>query len=591
MAKVSSSAPYRLIPYGMSDFEKIRLENKLFVDKTRFIRKLETYHYIFFIRPRRFGKSCWISILESYYDLAKASLFDTVFANTDIGQDPTPEHSSYLILTFDFSVIRADPEVVENQFEAYVKQTLSFFLRKYAEAFPHEIQQQIQEQSTVSAQLQTLFAYARQASLKIYVLIDEYDNFANTILTSVGMTAYHQFTHGQGFYRNFFAVLKEGTSKSGSGLSRLFITGVSPIPLDDVTSGFNIGKNLSLSPEFNEMVGLTETEVRQILEYYQQAGVFDQDLNTTLALMREWYNGYRFATRATNDLFNTDMVLYYLTECIPNAPGPDELIDTNIRIDYTKLKQLMMINQKLNGNFDRLKTIIENGLITTQLIGSFSLNQLTQPKSFLSLLHYLGLLSIVKKQLSQVVLQIPNRTVQELMYGYMRDSYEEAQVFRINLEHFASLVDAMALNGDWKPVFTFLAEAIEQQTSVRDYLQGEKVIQGFLLAYLNVSNPFLCHSEREFSKGFVDLFLEPFLDQYPEIPYGFLIELKYLKRQETLKTSNVEYTVAEAKSQLRTYLQDRSLHKYASVTFMGIVLVFHGWEMIVCEVLEGSPPQ
>ena len=193
------------------------------------------------------------------------------------------------------------------------------------------------------------------------MLIDEYDNFANTVLAHHGADVYHSFTHGGGFFRNFFATLKGGTDRSGGGIDRLFITGVSPVTMDDVTSGFNIGTNVSLHPDFNEMVGFTEAEVRRLVETYRDCDVFDQDVYAAMGVMGDWYNGYRFAKAAETDLYNTDMVLYYLKDSIPNRPVPDELIDSNVRIDYDKLRHLLVVGRQLNGNFDLLRDAIAEG--------------------------------------------------------------------------------------------------------------------------------------------------------------------------------------------------------------------------------------
>ena len=274
--------------------------------------------------------------------------------------------------------------------------------------------------------------YAGEHGIPLYVLIDEYDNFANTVLAHHGEEAYQAFTHGGGFYRNFFATLKEGAGHSEGGLERLFITGVSPITMDDVTSGFNIGRNISLRPEFNDMLGFTEAEVRNLLEMYRDHGVFNQEVEAALDVMREWYNGYRFAKSAEGDLYNTDMVLYFLNESMPNRGMPDELIDTNVRIDYGKLRHLLTVNRQLNGNFDLLRHLIGQEQVNTPIQLSFPLNQLDRRENFLSLLHYFGLLSIRAVERGMPRLGIPNQTVKRLMYGYLRDAYDDVGVFSVD---------------------------------------------------------------------------------------------------------------------------------------------------------------
>ena len=241
---------------------------------------------------------------------------------------------------------------------------------------------------------------------RLYILIDEYDNFANTILAERGADAYHSFTHGGGFYRSFFATLKAGAERDS--VDRLFITGVSPVTMDDVTSGFNIGANISLLPEFNELLGFTEAEVRWMLEMYRERRVFNQDVDETLGLMREWYNGYRFAEDAENAVYNTDMVLFYLNHSLPNKRGPRRLIDNNVRIDYTKLRHLLLTEQRLNGNFDLLGEAVGEARIDCELAESFPLAELAQRENFLTLMHCFGLLSIQGADGGVASLGIPN---------------------------------------------------------------------------------------------------------------------------------------------------------------------------------------
>ena len=300
------------IPYGEADFRRIRLNGWLYVDKTRFLRPLEEQRYAFLIRPRRFGKSLWASLLENYYDRYWGHEFDAVFAGTDIGRNPTAERHRYVVLRFDFSTVNDALETLEREFETYCHMELRGALERNPDLFPETALQRILAPPSITAKLGELFRYASDRSIPLYVIVDEYDNFANTVLAQHGVEAYHSFTHGGGFYRNFFATLKSGAGRSGGGLERLFITGVSPITMDDVTSGFNIGRNISLWPQFNEMLGFTEAEVRRLLETYRDLGVFAQDVATSMGVMGEWYNGYRFAEEADTDLYNTDMVLYFL---------------------------------------------------------------------------------------------------------------------------------------------------------------------------------------------------------------------------------------------------------------------------------------
>ena len=571
-------APFPAIPYGRGNFRSIRLDRCLYVDKTRFIRALEQERYAFFIRPRRFGKTLWLTMLNAYYNRSQAKDYDAVFAGTDIGRRPTANRSRYVVLYFDFSAFKQALPTLEEYFDEYCSRHLRHALRRNRDLIDEETARVILGQRSFSGQLDELLLHASDRGIPLYVLIDEYDNFANTILAEQGAEAYHSFTHGGGFYRNFFAMLKAGTAESGC-IERLFVTGVSPVTMDDVTSGFNIGANLSLRPEFNELLGFTEAEVRHLLFTYRGLGVFDQDPHAALDTMREWYDGYRFAPAAPNVVYNTDMVLYYLSWSLPNKPGPDNLIDANVRIDYGKLRHLLTVGRQLNGNFDLLREVIAEGRADCEIVDSFPLERLAERENFLSLLHYFGLLSIRGATVETPRLGIPNQTVRRLMYGYLRDAYRDVGVFSLDLVTFDRLTRRMALQGEWRPALERLSAAIAEQTGVRDYLQGEKMLQGFVAAYLSISPYFVMHTEMELAKGYADLVLEPRALPYPGRRYGYVIELKYLPRNAA--EAQVAAQAAAAQAQARRYLADRRLaRRHPEAAFKGLALVFRGWELV-----------
>ncbi len=584
---MTSVPNYPRIPYGEADIMRIRRNGWLYVDKTRFVPRLEQERYAFLIRPRRFGKSLWVSLLELYYDRFWADRFDATFAGTDIGRNPTEERGHYVTLRFDFSMVNDKLETLEQRFEGYCHIELEATLERHPDLFPDAVRQRLLAPPSIDEKLAALFRYAGDHGIPLYVLIDEYDNFANTVLAYHGAEAYHSFTHGGGFYRNFFAVLKGGAGRAGGGVERLFITGVSPITLDDVTSGFNIGKNISLHPDFNEMVGFTAAEVRRLVEMYRDLGVFNQDADTALGIMGEWYNGYRFARGADTDLYNSDMVLYYLDQSIPNQPVPDYLIDTNVRIDYGKLRHLLVVGRRLNGNFDLLRDVIGEEQVDSRIQPGFPLERLAEPENFLSLLHFFGLLSIRGAPHGMPRLAIPNQTVKRLMYGFLRDGYRDVKVFSVDLSRFEQLLTRMANEGEWRPAFEFLSEAIARQTGIRDYIAGEKVIQGFLAAYLSVTDYYVFRSEAELGKGHADVALEPLVAAFPHLRYGYLIELKYRRRSEAMDQAAVAAAAEQAHAQLARYLADERLaRQYPGVRFIGLALVFHGWEMVFCDAVN-----
>ena len=349
---------YPRIPYGLANFRRIRMERRLYVDKTRFLHALEQVDHAVLIRPRRFGKTCWVSVLEHYYDRTWAHEFDAVFGGTDIGRQPTEHRHRYVVLRFNFSAFKTALEGLEHH-EEYCQLRLRNALERNPDLFPEAAVRRIRAPASVNGQLNELFAYAGGHGIPLYALIDEYDNFANTVLAHHGEAAYQSFTHGGGFYRNFFATFKAGTEAGSGGLERLFITGVSPVTLDDVTSGFNIGGNISLRPEFKDLLGFTEDEVRGLLEVYREHGVLDQDVDATLDVMREWYNGYRFAEDVEGDLYNTDMVLYYLCESVPNRSLPRDLIE----VKYLKRRESLdesVVAEKMREAADQVRRYLED---------------------------------------------------------------------------------------------------------------------------------------------------------------------------------------------------------------------------------------
>ncbi len=569
---------YKRIPYGISSYKRIRQENRYYVDKTAYIPELEKAgDFLFLIRPRRFGKSSLLSVLESYYDIARKDESDFLFDGTYIADHPTPEKNSLMILKFNFSQVSPDPDEVEESFHGHAGNCFFFFGKKYREFLDDDYFKMMAEHRKAHQKLEFLLNYAGLKGLKVYVLIDEYDNFTNTILTTAGQEKYYELTHGAGFFRFFFNILKGGADQTDSGISRMFITGVSPVTMDDVTSGFNIGQNVSLYPEFNELLGFTEQDVAELLRYY---AIPDE----VMTLVKDWYDNYLFSDRAEKTLFNTDMVLYFAKHFLRFRRLPDNMIDQNVRIDYGKLRHLIVLDQRLNGNFSRLADIIGTERTAARVAESFPVEYLTDPENFVSLLFYFGLLSYAGTD----TLRIPNRTVRHLMYTYLREGYRDVNVFNVDLWHLANLIRDMTYKGQWEPVFRFLEDEIGKQTSVRDYLSGEKVVQTFLLAYLNVTDYHITRSEEEMGKGFADLYLEPFVSKYPDLKYAYLIELKYIKRGE-FSEKEKKANLAEARIQLAKYAADeRVVRRSRGTTLKRLALVFSGWELKAAEEVSAD---
>ncbi|MDM8527446.1 AAA family ATPase, partial [Anaerolineales bacterium HSG24] len=401
------------IPYGLASYKSIREDNCYYLDKTHYIPQLETTgKFLFFIRPRRFGKSSWLTVLEGYYDINRVDEFDFLFKGTYIYDNPTPEKNSYLILNFNFSEVSPQLDEVKESFYEYTDECFYFFGVTYRELLGDEYFRMIERKKSPHGKLRFLLKYVGMLGHKVYILVDEYDNFANTILSTAGQTAYHELTRGAGFFRFFFNLLKGAADRMDTGVGRMFITGVSPVTMDDVTSGFNIGQQISLYPELNELLGFTKQDVINILEYY------GLEPNNLLPLIQEWYDNYRFSSQAEQAMFNTDMVLYFIKNYLRRNAPPEEMIDQNVKIDYGKLRHLIVLDRRLNGNFSYLMEIIETQETKhTQVVSSFPVEHLTKKENFVSLLFYFGLLSHAPNgEDTEGVLQIPNETVKQLMY-------------------------------------------------------------------------------------------------------------------------------------------------------------------------------
>jgi len=581
------------IPYGIADFKDFRIKNLYYVDKTRFIRNIEQKgSFLFFIRPRRFGKSLFLSMMEYYYDIDGKDRFDYLFNGTDIHSNPTKEKNKYLVLKFNFSGISPGKDLRYGSFLNYIQKTAKTFINKYNKYLDIDMEKaeaDFYSQKSASDVMITLLDYLANKEQKLYVIIDEYDNFANTILSDSGEEEYRAITHGEGFLRSFFNVIKAGTTGSDTPISRLFMTGVSPITLDDVTSGFNIAGNISLDLDIHEIMGFTKNDVETLIEYYRQTGKINHSTPELLGIMDQWYNHYKFALRATSGVFNTVFVLYFLREYLKESRIPDQLIDNNARMDYMKLKYLIISDRKgtpqTNGNFSQLRQIMENDCLHAAIVDRFPIAKLTSPENFTSLLYYFGLLTITgSDEVHKAILKIPNEAIKRLYYDYIKETYEETGILTIDLIRYEAAMKEMAFNGKWEPLIAYLVEQMETSMGLRDLITGEKAIQAFLNVYLGLSSLYLVYSEKELKKGFADLVLEPFLAQYPGLKYSYLVEIKYIKprdKKKELTPGKIKTIKEEAESQLNKYSLDEKFCKsIGSTTLKKLVLIFSGNRMV-----------
>lgn len=577
----------KLVPYGVADFATVIEQNLYYVDKTMFIPELEKQpRNLFFIRPRRFGKSIFLSMLYSYYDCTQSHKFQSLFGNLWIGQHPTSLQGKYQVLFLDFSQITGNIDKLETKFNSYLSINLDAFVRQYSDYYQAEMEE-ILAQEDFEEKMELIFKAAKAHQYHLYLIIDEYDNFTNVILNERGEKVYHAITHADGFYRDVFKKFK-------GNFERIFMMGVSPVTLDDVTSGFNIGWNISIKPEFDEMLGFSTTDVVEMFTYYKEHGSIpaDSDIDAIVNDMKPWYDNYCFAKQALKKktrMFNCDMVLYYLRNYMDAGCPPEEMIDPNTRTDYGKMKKLLQFD-KLDGERKGIiRKIAEEEQIVTQLYESFSAYQIPKAEIFPSLLFYYGMLTIKGTRGSKLVLGIPNNNVRKQYYGYLEEEYQAKAYVDVN--QLTDYYYDMAYDGKWEEGLRFMADAYAKVSSVRDGIEAERNLQGFFMAYLNLNDYYITAPELELNHGYCDFFLLPDLTHYAS-QHSYILELKVLSKKDFSAIVEGEFTedgkpMTKAEKQWREAVEQ--IHRYAEAPRVEalrqgtklhlIIMQFEGWEL------------
>ncbi len=577
----------KLVPYGVADFATVIEQNLYYVDKTMFIPELEKQpRNLFFIRPRRFGKSIFLSMLYSYYDCTQSHKFQSLFGNLWIGQHPTSLQGKYQVLFLDFSQITGNIDKLETKFNSYLSINLDAFVRQYSEYYQAEMEE-ILAQEDFEEKMELIFKAAKAHQYHLYLIIDEYDNFTNVILNERGENVYHAITHADGFYRDVFKKFK-------GNFERIFMMGVSPVTLDDVTSGFNIGWNISIKPEFDEMLGFSTTDVVEMFTYYKEHGSIpaDSDIDAIVNDMKPWYDNYCFAEDALKKktrMFNCDMVLYYLRNYMDNGCSPRQMIDPNTRTDYGKMKKLLQFD-KLDGERKGIiRKIAEEEQIVTQLYESFSAYQIPKAEIFPSLLFYYGMLTIKGTRGSKLILGIPNNNVRKQYYGYLEEEYQAKAYVDVN--QLTDYYYDMAYDGKWKEGLRFMADAYAKVSSVRDGIEAERNLQGFFMAYLNLNDYYITAPELELNHGYCDFFLLPDLTHYAS-QHSYILELKVLSKKDFSAIVEGEFTEdgkpmtkaekqwCEAVEQIHRYAEAPRVEALRQGTKLHLIIMqFEGWEL------------
>ena len=567
------------LPYGVSDFESVIRDNLYYVDKTMYIPMLEKQpRNLMFIRPRRFGKSLLLSMLKTYYDKAKKDQFEEIFGSLWIGKHPTPLMGRYQVMHLDFSQIGGTIDELEKRFDEYLCYRLDAFVNKYADDYPDYFIKAFFECKTYTGKLIQITTTANELRIPMYLIIDEYDNFTNVVLSEKGEEVYHKMTHAEGFYRDVFKKFK-GT------FERIFFTGVSPVTLDDLTSGFNIGWNISTLFYFDKMLGFSTDEVREMFKYYKEAGLLPDncDIEAMIEEMKPWYDNYCFAKECLKDgnrVFNSDMVLFYLRNYVMYKSSPEVMLDPNTKTDYNKLRNLIQLDRLDGDRKGILRKIAEEGEIVAEVLPSFPAYQLIRPRMFVSLLFYYGMLTIKGMRGARPILSIPNNNVRMQYYNFLMEEYDRR--CSIEVSNLQDGFDSLAFDGEWRSVMQYMCDCYKQLSSVRDSIEGERNIQGFFMAYLSLCNYYIIAPELELQHGYCDFFLLPNMTHY-QAAHSYILELKYLSKSDySDEKSNAQWN--EAVEQIKGYAiaprvealrQGTQLHK--------IIIQFCGWDAVRME--------
>ena len=573
-------ADYKLIPYGISDFAQLRNENKYYADKTMYLPRMELVgNFLFLIRPRRFGKSLFVSMMQYYYDINRKDDFDRLFNGLWIAEHPTELRNSFEVLRLDFSQTGGNLETLEKDFDQYMSVSLDIFAWYYADRYPDGFVETVKSFDDYRGKLKYINGISNKLGHKKYLIIDEYDNFTNNVLNEKGEAVYHALTYASGFYRDVFKLFK-------GNFDRILMVGVSPVTLDDVTSGYNIATHITMDPRFNMMLGFSETEVREMIRYYQSVGAINADEDTLINEMKPWYDNYCFSEDSLFSdpkIFNSDMVLYYMQSIIAFGKAPKNMVDNNTRTDYVKMNKLLQLDQlekveTPNGvRRGILYTIAQDSGIKADVNLSFPAYRMADKENFVSLLFFYGMLTYGEPDGAETHLIIPNNNVRLQYYDYLMRGYQE--IAYIDTSEIGSSYTDAALRGNWQPMVELLAAAYEKTTSVRQLIEGERNLQGFMNAYLSLNPYYFVAPEMEFSHGYCDFFLMPNILRWPMVKHSFILELKYLKADASDADTQSQWRDAE--EQIRRYAAEPKVGQMTAGTNLHpVIMQFKGYKLL-----------
>jgi len=586
-------------PYGICDFYKIMTENYFYVDRTSRIRLIEEIGpQLLFLRPRRFGKSLLLSMLENYYDVARADEFETLFGHLAIGQNPTPRHNQYFVLKWDFSGI--DPWGDVSQIRQALHNHINGCIEQFAVYYRDLLNYDLELNPTDALRsLQSVLAAVQQTPYQLYLLIDEYDNFANEVMMASQPTdreRYESLLYGEGLLKTIFKAVK--AASAGRGLDRVFITGVSPVVLSDITSGYNVAENIYFKPQFNDLCGFWESEIQSALkEMVKECNLPVEQAAQALSMMRTFYNGYAFSPGKVDFVYNPTLALYFMKNFQEICQSPEEILDSNLTMDREKLAYI----SKLPGGGQLiLDALNEDQPLTVQrLANRFSLADMlaaTKDRSFMaSLLYYFGILTFGGRTVfGELILKIPNLVVRELYVACLQDMLlPDAQ----DKDEGRQAARTLYQTGDLQPLCDFVEQRYFKAFDNRDYLwANELTIKTAFLTLLFNDLFYIIDSETALERSYADLtlILRPEMRRYQLL--DLLLEFKYvslaeagltgdeaqtLRREQIKDLAPVQQKLQAAQTKLRSYRQILQAHYGEPLRLRSYAVVSLGFERLV----------
>ena len=544
------------LPYGVSDYERLIKNDYYYVDKTMYIEKLENLAepYIMFLRPRKFGKTLFTSMIENYYDIKKVDEFEKLYKDTYIGKNPTKLKNSYHILKFNFSGIDTTDE--ENTMKGFKSKTIAsikLFVERYGLDFYINYED---EAENILDNLLKAFSFQKNKE-KLYVIIDEYDHFANELL-GFNTNQFKNLVSKNGKVRKWYEILKEGTE---SVIDRIFITGVAPITLDSLTSGFNISSDKTQDERFNEMMGFTENELKELMK---EQNIEKEKQEELLPIMKENYDGYKFSMHGKEKIYNSNMCLYFLNNYVEFKRIPDQLIDVNIASDYSKLGKMLDLCKGEEREKVIEKTVSGEGIVS-EIRQKFNPAIEFTETDLISMLFYLGYLTIEDEEIGYPKLSIPNSVMKEIYSDYFLKILKDEIKVDIN-ENYTEISKEIALEGKIDKIVEMLGKYLKNLSN-RDYIKfDEKYIKLIFFCIAMNLKIFRLKSEMEVQRKYPDILLIP-KDQSKGYK-GVMIEFKYLKKDEKDKLKEKQ---EEARKQIEEYgefeeIKDlKNINKYTVV--------------------------